>query len=158
MEDVNHDIVLPWCIGYQNWLYWFTRLPCTVVDERDLKEVGDKLKQHQRDAARRENTLVHRLTTKEQELQDYIVSTQKIRNTYCSSLNENGIIYIWSLVRRTLIMPRYSNARDFFFEIPNIYSRSVLPSISWYYQIPKSFKSPRLPMNLRWWGFTVHIS
>lgn len=44
------------------------------ADEKDIKDLEAKLKQHQRDAARRENTLVHRLTTKEQELQDYIVS------------------------------------------------------------------------------------
>lgn len=44
------------------------------ADEKDIKDLEAKLKHHQRDAARRENTLVHRLTTKEQELQDYIVS------------------------------------------------------------------------------------
>lgn len=36
-------------------------------------DTGDKLKQQQKEAARRENTLVHRLTTKEQELQDFMV-------------------------------------------------------------------------------------
>ena len=35
--------------------------------------MSDRLKQQQKEAARRENTLVHRLTTKEQELQDYVV-------------------------------------------------------------------------------------
>lgn len=45
-----------------------------LTDDKDFKELEAKLKQHQRDAARRENTLVHRLTTKEQELQDYLVS------------------------------------------------------------------------------------
>ena len=42
----------------------------------DDPDASERLKQQQKDAARRENTLVHRLTTKEQELQDYIVSEQ----------------------------------------------------------------------------------
>ncbi|XP_048766704.1 pre-mRNA-splicing regulator WTAP-like isoform X2 [Ostrea edulis] len=50
-------------------------------DDKDLKEVEAKLKQHQRDAARRENTLVHRLTTKEQELQDYINQIQEFKQS-----------------------------------------------------------------------------
>ncbi|XP_062566979.1 pre-mRNA-splicing regulator WTAP-like [Saccostrea cucullata] len=51
------------------------------TDDKDLKEVEAKLKQHQRDAARRENTLVHRLTTKEQELQDYINQIQEFKQS-----------------------------------------------------------------------------
>ncbi|XP_052809691.1 pre-mRNA-splicing regulator WTAP-like [Mya arenaria] len=39
----------------------------------------ERLKQHQRDAARRENTLVHRLTTKEQELQDMLTQIAEIK-------------------------------------------------------------------------------
>ena len=45
------------------------------ISEEDVEAtMTEKLKQQHRDAARRENTLVHRLTTKEQELQDYMVS------------------------------------------------------------------------------------
>ncbi|KAJ8315003.1 hypothetical protein KUTeg_007153 [Tegillarca granosa] len=45
----------------------------------DDTEADDKLKQHQKEALRRENTLVHRLTTKEQELQDYINQIQEMK-------------------------------------------------------------------------------
>jgi hypothetical protein len=38
----------------------------------------EKLLKQQKEAARRENTLVHRLTTKEQELQDYLVSLAQL--------------------------------------------------------------------------------
>lgn len=51
------------------------------TDEKDIKDLEAKLKQHQRDAARRENTLVHRLTTKEQELQDYINQIQEFKQS-----------------------------------------------------------------------------
>ncbi|KAK3090061.1 hypothetical protein FSP39_008891 [Pinctada imbricata] len=49
--------------------------------EEEYKELEAKLKQHHRDAARRENTLVHRLTTKEQELQDYINQIQEFKQS-----------------------------------------------------------------------------
>ncbi|KAK3585516.1 hypothetical protein CHS0354_022925 [Potamilus streckersoni] len=41
--------------------------------------IEERLKQQQRDAQRRENTLVHRLTTKEQELQDYMNQIQEMK-------------------------------------------------------------------------------
>lgn len=43
------------------------------VEDFENKETEEKLKQQHIEAARRENTLVLRLTTKEQELQDYLV-------------------------------------------------------------------------------------
>lgn len=43
-------------------------------DNTIIRELEEKLHKQQKEAARRENTLVHRLTTKEQELQDYLVS------------------------------------------------------------------------------------
>ncbi|XP_045195919.2 pre-mRNA-splicing regulator WTAP-like [Mercenaria mercenaria] len=46
----------------------------------DDPEVNDRLKQQQKDAARRENTLVHRLTTKEQELQDYVNQIAELKH------------------------------------------------------------------------------
>jgi hypothetical protein len=42
----------------------------------------EKLLKQQKEAARRENTLVHRLTTKEQELQDYLVSLAQLFTTW----------------------------------------------------------------------------
>ena len=47
---------------------------CANATGEDESDVAEKLKQQQKEAARRENTLVHRLATKEQELQDYVVS------------------------------------------------------------------------------------
>ena len=47
------------------------RVFCLNVD--DDSESGERLKVQQKEAARKENTLVHRLTLKEQELQDYVV-------------------------------------------------------------------------------------
>ncbi|XP_033740124.1 LOW QUALITY PROTEIN: pre-mRNA-splicing regulator WTAP-like [Pecten maximus] len=41
-------------------------------DDGDVKEMEEKMKQQLRENVRRESTLVHRLATKEQELQDYI--------------------------------------------------------------------------------------
>lgn len=41
-------------------------------EDSDVKELEEKMKQQIRDNMRRESTLVHRLATKEQELQDYI--------------------------------------------------------------------------------------
>jgi hypothetical protein len=42
------------------------------------RELEEKLLKQHKEAARRENTLVHRLTTKEQELQDYLVSLDSL--------------------------------------------------------------------------------
>lgn len=46
---------------------------CLCADESDDKDVDDKLKQQPTESSRRENTLVLRLTNKEQELQDCMV-------------------------------------------------------------------------------------
>ncbi|XP_060577983.1 pre-mRNA-splicing regulator WTAP-like [Ruditapes philippinarum] len=46
----------------------------------DDTEINDRLKQQQKDASRRENTLVHRLTTKEQELQDYVNQISELKH------------------------------------------------------------------------------
>ena len=51
----------------------YTRVFIHLHSDEDAEALHDRLKQQQRDAARRENTLVHRLTTKEQELQDFMV-------------------------------------------------------------------------------------
>ncbi|KAH3726142.1 pre-mRNA-splicing regulator WTAP-like [Dreissena polymorpha] len=45
----------------------------------DEPDPGERLKQAQKDAARRENTLVHRLTTKEQELQDFMAQVAEMK-------------------------------------------------------------------------------
>lgn len=55
-------------------------------DNTLIKELEEKLHKQQKDAARRENTLVHRLTTKEQELQDYLVS--KHHHFHSSTYND----------------------------------------------------------------------
>lgn len=55
-----------------------SKRPRLDADE-DIGGLGERLKQQQRDAARRENTLVHRLTTKEQELQDYMNQISEIK-------------------------------------------------------------------------------
>ena len=49
---------------------------CFSADEEivGLRESEEKLKQQQMEASRRENVLVMRLTAKEQEMQEYIVS------------------------------------------------------------------------------------
>ena len=49
---------------------------CFCVDDElvSLRESEEKLKQQQIEATRKENVLVMRLTTKEQEMQDYAVS------------------------------------------------------------------------------------
>ncbi|KAL4233397.1 hypothetical protein ACF0H5_008078 [Mactra antiquata] len=49
------------------------------MDKGDDDETSDRLKQQQKEAARRENTLVHRLTTKEQELQDYMTQVTELK-------------------------------------------------------------------------------
>ncbi|XP_013416555.1 pre-mRNA-splicing regulator WTAP [Lingula anatina] len=50
-----------------------------------LRESEEKLKQQQLEATRRENVLVMRLTTKEQELQDYITQIQEIKQAQVPS-------------------------------------------------------------------------
>lgn len=52
----------------------FNLLNLLCLDEGDEKENDDKLKQPSIESSRRENTLVLRLTNKEQELQDCMVS------------------------------------------------------------------------------------
>lgn len=52
---------------------------CRKDDNTLIKELEEKLHKQQKDAARRENTLVHRLTTKEQELQDYLNQIQEMK-------------------------------------------------------------------------------
>ena len=42
-------------------------------DQTAPRDMEDKLKQQQMEATRRENVLVMRLTTKEQEMQEYLV-------------------------------------------------------------------------------------
>ncbi|XP_063404001.1 pre-mRNA-splicing regulator WTAP-like isoform X2 [Mytilus trossulus] len=48
-------------------------------DNTIIRELEEKLHKQQKEAARRENTLVHRLTTKEQELQDYLNQIQEMK-------------------------------------------------------------------------------
>ena len=60
-------------------LSWFNGFcSCTVVanDVTGLKESEEKLKQQQQESARRENILVMRLATKEQEMQECTVSVR----------------------------------------------------------------------------------
>ncbi|XP_023220068.1 pre-mRNA-splicing regulator WTAP-like [Centruroides sculpturatus] len=56
-----------------------------------LRESEEKLKQQQLEATRRENILVMRLTTKEQEMQDYAVSNLFIVNYKWCILNHHEI-------------------------------------------------------------------
>lgn len=63
---------------------------CLCADESDDKDVDDKLKQQPTESSRRENTLVLRLTNKEQELQDCMVQffwlfPYAISNTLCQT-------------------------------------------------------------------------
>lgn len=77
-----------WCriylrtLRYSEFINWvsdsifghFLKNALISDDNTLIRELEEKLHKQQKDAARRENTLVHRLTTKEQELQDYLVS------------------------------------------------------------------------------------
>ncbi|KAL5010214.1 hypothetical protein ScPMuIL_012519 [Solemya velum] len=59
--------------------------PFEAGDEVDLEE---KLKQQQKEAQRRENTLVHRLTLKEGELQDYMNQIQEMKQAQAQSTSQ----------------------------------------------------------------------
>uniref|UniRef100_A0A0L8HLG3 Pre-mRNA-splicing regulator WTAP n=1 Tax=Octopus bimaculoides TaxID=37653 RepID=A0A0L8HLG3_OCTBM len=58
------------------------------VEDFENKETEEKLKQQHIEAARRENTLVLRLTTKEQELQDYLNQIQEFKAAQTPSTNQ----------------------------------------------------------------------
>ena len=54
-----------------------------VADELvSLRESEEKLKQQQQEATQRENMLVMRLSSKEQEMQDYIVRSAQLSMTF----------------------------------------------------------------------------
>lgn len=57
-------------------------------EDFEMKESEEKLKQQHIEAARRENTLVLRLTTKEQELQDYLNQIQEFKAAQTPSTNQ----------------------------------------------------------------------
>ncbi|XP_023220082.1 pre-mRNA-splicing regulator WTAP-like [Centruroides sculpturatus] len=64
----------------------FTILFCSSVELVSLRESEEKLKQQQLEATRRENILVMRLTTKEQEMQDYANQIQELKQGQISSV------------------------------------------------------------------------
>lgn len=70
----------------------------TFILVDDDFEASDRLKQQQKEAARRENTLVHRLTTKEQELQDYVVCYSHFPISV-SKFNGNFLIFYEMFLR-----------------------------------------------------------
>lgn len=71
---------------YINWiesqLKQFNRDKCDLIS---LRESEEKLKQQQLEANRRENILVMRLTTKEQEMQEYLNQIQELKQSQVPS-------------------------------------------------------------------------
>ena len=65
--------LLIFCID-QQFLFFFCLFVSSTKEElAGLLETGEKLKQQQQESTRRENVLVMRLATKEQEMQDLLV-------------------------------------------------------------------------------------
>jgi len=65
--------LLIFCIDLQFLFFFCLFVSSTKEELAGLLETGEKLKQQQQESTRRENVLVMRLATKEQEMQDLLV-------------------------------------------------------------------------------------
>lgn len=60
----------------------------------DLRQTNDKIKSQLNESQQREKVLVRRLTAKEQETQDYVVSKQNKKTYYQKNINSNVLNYV----------------------------------------------------------------
>lgn len=69
----KHCLHIARLANFERPLMYFPMFPFSANDVTGLKESEEKLKQQQQESARRENILVMRLATKEQEMQECTV-------------------------------------------------------------------------------------